>query len=269
MSFLPALTQPVNLEGGGRGGGDGDGDGDGDGNGNGNGFSVAFGGLYLSFKRIDLFGFLSYFNFGGCGTLQKRVRSNIYGNNNTIVLVNSFWGLEKPRLFVPPNIMMIGPIMPPLPSKPDFSTTHPELHIFLTEARNENRKILLVTTGSLVRLEEWLVKLLYNALRNIKLNDDYGGVAIVWSLKQEQQKYISINLNDKEEHNNSNNKFHFSSWLPQPSLLASDYIDGVITHCGWGGTLECIAGGKPIGTFTFILHHMAKYKVQYHLFTFA
>ena len=67
---------------------------------------------------------------------------------------------------------------------------------------------------------------------------------IVWSLKQEQQAFIDLSACDDK------NIFHFSSWLPQPSLLASDYIDGVITHCGWGGTLECIAGGKPIGTFT-------------------
>ena len=221
MHIIPAFILPVNLEGNGV-----------------NGYAIAFGGLHLSFKAIDLFGYLSFFNIKDWGNFTKRTRTNIFGNNNTIVLVNSFWGLEKPRLFVPPNIMMVGPIMPPLRSKLDFSRTHPVLHTFLVQARNENKKVLLVTTGSLIRMEEWLVKLLYNAFCNLNNN-----CVIVWSLKQEQQEYI-INLN--EEHNS---KFHFSPWLPQPSLLASDFIDGVITHCGWGGTLECIAGGKPIGTF--------------------
>jgi hypothetical protein len=209
---------------------------------------VLFGGMYISFKKIDIFGFLSFFNLNDLGNIKKRVRLNLFGNNNAIVLVNSFWGLKEPRLFVPPNIMMVGPIMPPLPNKPDFSLSHPDLHTFLTKARKEYKKVLLVTTGSMIRMEEWLVQLLCNAFCNL------NNCVIVWSLKQEQQAFIDLSACDDK------NIFHFSSWLPQPSLLASDYIDGVITHCGWGGTLECIAGGKPIGTFT--LHSLFKHNYK-------
>jgi hypothetical protein len=225
MPSIPTFTQPVNLEGNGI-----------------NGFAFAFGGLYISFKKLDLFGFLLFFNINDLGTMAKRVQSNVFGSDNTIVLVNSFWGLEEPRLFVPPNIMMVGPVMPPLSTKPDFSKTHPKLNDFLLKARSENKKVLLVSTGSIICMEKWLVQLLYNAFCNIKLNNNKTDIAIVWSLKQDQQEFIDSSTCDR-------NKFYFSSWLPQPSLLASDYIDGVITHCGWGGTLECIAGGKPIGTF--------------------
>jgi hypothetical protein len=70
MSLFCAVTRTVNLE-----GGD-----------DGNGSSIAFGGLYLSIKKIELVTFVLFFNLSGLGTMEKRLRSNIFGNNNTIVL---------------------------------------------------------------------------------------------------------------------------------------------------------------------------------------
>lgn len=198
---------------------------------------IAIGGLFVSWVKCNQINCLIFGNILNLGTFADRVRNNV---NSGLVIVNSFWGLEAPCL-LHPNIVPVGPIMKPLPKDPDFSMSHPELHDFLTKARGEGNKILLVTTGSLVQLEQWLVVLLFRAFSQLE------SCSIVWSLKEPQQEFIP---------DIANPKFHFSSWLPQPMLLASNLVDGVLTHCGWGGTLECIAGGKPVVALPFFADQM-------------
>jgi len=190
----------------------------------------AFGGLYVSQVKPSVISLAFVANFGDLRTMGDRLRPSV---SRALVLVNSFWGLEKPT-FLPPNVVPVGPIMPSLPI-PAFSVSHPELHDFLFKARQNHHKILLVTTGSMVQMDRWLVELLFQSFA--LLQDS----SIVWSLKQPQQEFVDT----------SDPRFHFSSWLPQSMLLASDLVDGVVTHCGWGGTLECIAGGKPVAVLPF------------------
>lgn len=172
---------------------------------------IAIGGLFVSWVKCNITNCLMVGNLGNLGTFADGVRINVNGG---LVIVNSFWGLEAPCL-LHPNIIPMGPIMKPLPKAPDFSKSHPELHDFLTKARGEGKKILLVTTGSMVRLEQWLVVLLFRALSQLQ------DCSIVWSLKEPQQEFLP---------DIANPKFYFSSWLPQPMLLASDLVDGVLTH---------------------------------------
>lgn len=35
-------------------------------------------------------------------------------------------------------------------------------------------------------------------------------------------------------------------WLPQGDLLQLEDVAVVMTHCGWGGLMECVTAGKPI-----------------------
>lgn len=37
-------------------------------------------------------------------------------------------------------------------------------------------------------------------------------------------------------------------WLPQAELLQLPEVKVVVTHCGWGGVLECIEAEKPVLT---------------------
>ena len=208
-------------------------------------FYIAAGGLFLSYSKITVGSLLFVFNINNMGTMMKRIQKSV-NCGNSLYLVNSFWGFEKPRFLFYPNVLPIGPIGKPLPTSPDFSQSHPDLHLFLQTARQEERKILLVTTGSMVQMEEWMVKLLYEAFA--KLASEYSA-SIVWSLKEEQQGYLS-------EENRRSPCFYFSTWLPQPALLASDFVDAVLTHCGWGGTLECISGGKPLVVLPFFADQM-------------
>jgi UDP:flavonoid glycosyltransferase YjiC (YdhE family) len=205
----------------------------------------SYGGLFVSYMRSTAVGAVICFNGMGFGTFANRIRDAI-NCGNSVVLVNSFWGFESPRYLFHPNIVPVGSVDKALPTSPDFSTSHPDLHVFLRNARDDHRKILLVTTGSMVTMEEWMVILLWDAFKSLARDHS---VSIVWSLKKERQEFLS-------EEQLGHPAFHFSTWLPQPALLASDLVDGVLTHCGWNGTTECVAGGKPVVVLPFFVDQM-------------
>ena len=142
----------------------------------------------------------------------------------SLVAVNSFFGLE-PADLLPPNVQVTGPLDRP-PKAAQLAQTHPELHAFLERAT----QVVYITTGSMVILPDWIVAVLFHALKAT-------GCSVVWSLKEERQQFVP---------DRSDPAFFISSWLPQPALLQHEKIAAVITHCGWGGTLECLSGGKPV-----------------------
>lgn len=201
------------------------------------------GGLFISYVRLSLVG---TWLFASGGTLAEKIRKYV-NCGNSLVLVHSFWGLERPHYLFHPNIVCVGSIQKNRPKSPDFSESHPELRSFLNTARANRRKVFMVTTGSMVFLEQWMVVLLWEAFET--LSRDHS-TSILWSLKEEQQGFLS-----KEQLQHP--AFHFSTWLPQPALLVSDYVDGVLTHCGWGGTTECILGGKPVVVLPFFADQMS------------
>jgi len=209
-------------------------------------FWISAGGLFVSYTSLNMFRVLWWFNVMDFGVMADRIRGFV-NCGNSLVLVNSFWGFEKPQYLLHPNIFPVGSVDKPPPKKPDFSKSHPDLHSFLKNAQASNRKIFMVTTGSMVRMEEWMVRLLWEAFE--RLSREYE-TSIVWSLREDRQKFLS-------EEELQHPAFHFSKWLPQPALMASDLVDGVLTHCGWNGTLETVSGGKPVVVLPFFADQMA------------
>ncbi len=43
-----------------------------------------------------------------------------------------------------------------------------------------------------------------------------------------------------------NSRFFVRKWLPQEQLLKHESVKAVVSHCGWGGILECVEAKKPI-----------------------
>lgn len=211
-------------------------------------FYFCAGGLFVSYVQFSVFRALVYANVSDLGRFANRMTKSI-NCGNSMVLVHSFWGLEKPHYFLHRNIVPVG-IIEKQVSSTDFSESHPELHTFLEDSRKNQRKILLVTTGSVILMDQWMVQLLWKAFAQLS----NGNVSILWSLKQERQDFLS---QEQLQHPS----FHFSTWLPQPALLAGQDIDGVFTHCGWGGTSECLLGGKPVVVLPFFVDQMTNAKL--------
>mmetsp|Transcript_7330 Transcript_7330/g.17920 ORF Transcript_7330/g.17920 Transcript_7330/m.17920 type:complete len:540 (-) Transcript_7330:125-1744(-) len=213
-------------------------------------FYFASGGLFVSYVRFNVFRGITFLNAADLGRFVNNIVRSI-NCGNSMVLMHSFYGLEKAHYLFHPNIVPVGPIEKlPSTATPDFSKSHPELHSFLNDSITKKRKLLMVTTGSVIMMENWMVKLLWEAFE--KLTTD--NVSIVWSLKEERQAFLS---DEQLQHP----AFHFSTWLPQPALLASNFIDGVFTHCGWGGTSECLLGGKPVVVMPFFVDQMTNAKL--------
>jgi len=158
-----------------------------------------------------------------------------WGFKHGLVLVNSFFGLE-PAGLVPANVLLTGPLTPPVKSAASkLAGSHPKLAKFLETAVAKKQKVVYVTTGSMAKLNGWQVAAIFHGLKAT-------GCRTIWSLKKDLQPLLP---------DASDTAFFIDSWLPQMDILLHDAVDLVITHCGWGGTLETIAGGKPIVSIPF------------------
>lgn len=191
----------------------------------------SFLGLHVGRSSGSMLAFAAWANMHHLGDWFGAVQRHI--RRGAVVLVNSFWGLDAPRA-LPPNIVMTGPLLPP-PSRllTGFAAKHPELDAFLAGAGRGGA--ILVTTGSLVELLQWQVEAIYWGLKAV-------GCKVVWSLKAPQQALLP---------EASDPNFLISAWVPQAALLQHPAVGAVITHCGWGGTLEVLTAAKPVVAMPF------------------
>lgn len=165
-------------------------------------------------------------NYKRLGNFSEKLQQNL---PRALVLVNSFFGLDEPCL-LPPQVVPTGALFK-LPPSTGLAATHPDLHAFLQKSTS----VVYVTTGSMVRLEEWMVRTLFHALKRVRCS-------VVWSLKDPLQQYLP---------DRGDPDFFVSGWCPQVELLAHSKVKAVITHCGWGGALECLMAGRPVCTLPF------------------
>ncbi|CAE7438373.1 UGT2B14 [Symbiodinium natans] len=193
--------------------------------------AVNFLGLHIARQRLSTMRFIGWMNFNQMGQWGARVRAFIA--KGAVVLVQTVWGLDQPTS-LPPNVVVTGPVLPPAHDlRKKLAADHPELHNFLRQS--EPAGVVYVTTGSLAKLHDWQVRVIYNGLKKARCR-------VVWSLKGELQQFLPV-ADDPD--------FYISKWTPQAELLQDDAVKAVITHCGWGGTLECMTAGKPIVAIPF------------------
>lgn len=176
--------------------------------------------------------------FVGC--IYKRLMTFIYPNfyskrHEFIWMVNSFWGLDKPRL-LPPNIHLTGPLTKSTaPYMELLKQKDIDLYNWLEDAVAKEEDVVVITLGSICKWQQWSINAVYKGLKNI-------GCRVVWSLAEEYQAILSENPKD-------NPKFFVSKWIPQIEVLHHRAIKAGMTHCGWGGVLEFIGAGVPIVSF--------------------
>lgn len=186
-------------------------------------------GLHLARQRFSALTLVKWLGLGGLTEWGKPLRNAV--GRGAMVLVQTIWGLDKP-MPIYPNFIVTGPVLPPAAALRDGLAKHVELQRFLRAAPEG---VVYVTTGSLVKLEAWQVRVIFNGLKKAKCR-------VVWSLKEEKQEFLP----SKEDPD-----FFISKWLPQAELLQDPAIKLVITHCGWGGIMETLIAGKPMVAVPF------------------
>ena len=188
------------------------------------------GGVHVRFSAFSLVRLAIAANLKGVGALSRLWQAHAA---TAKILVHSFWGLESPAE-LPPQVKMIGPVLPAAGELARrFREGHPALHAWLHA--EGAAPTVVVTTGSVIALHEWQVRAVFFAVKE-------AGLRAVWGLREAQQGFLP---------NRDDPAFWVSPWLPQAELLADDNIRAVVTHCGWGGTLECLSAGKPVVCFPF------------------
>lgn len=65
---------------------------------------------------------------------------------------------------------------------------------------------------------------------------------MVWSLKDEYKSVF-------EQDPTPDLKFKIKAWMPQVEVLNHRSVRACLTHCGWGGIMECIGAAVPMVTF--------------------
>ena len=96
---------------------------------------------------------------------------------------------------------------------------------------------MYVSIGSVCVWKQWSIDAIYNGLKKV-------GCKVVWSLSDK----LDCKIPDDKDPN-----FWVRPWIPQVEVLAHPALKVGLTHCGFGGTLEFIAAGKPIVAFPHFL----------------
>ena len=94
-----------------------------------------------------------------------------------------------------------------------------------------NQNVVYVSLGSVAIWQYWAIHAIYDGLKKV-------GCRVIWSLKDEFQ------IPQKDDPD-----FWVRPWIPQIEVLAHPALKAGLTHCGFGGTLEFIAAGKPVVAF--------------------
>jgi len=145
-----------------------------------------------------------------------------------VCLVNTYWGMQEPDP-MPPNVVLTGPTGQRL-AGPVAKISNDELNQWVEQMRQEGRRIVYVTFGSMVVLSATQVRCIYDAVA------DLPGVAVAWSLKEAAQQHLPERPTHVFVHH----------WFPQAEFLMLPDVHAVITHCGWGGLMEIMLAGKPV-----------------------
>mmetsp|Transcript_90659 Transcript_90659/g.234070 ORF Transcript_90659/g.234070 Transcript_90659/m.234070 type:complete len:504 (-) Transcript_90659:58-1569(-) len=191
----------------------------------------SFLGFHFARCRFNAMAFLMWSNLNRMRDFAYEFRQKV--GNGHIVLVQTIWGLDEPAP-VHPNVIVTGPVLPPPADlRQKLAKDHPDLYKFLHASGLGG--VVYVTTGSLAQLHDWQVRDIYYGLKK-------ADCRVVWSLKEKQQAFLPVK---------DDPSFFISPWTPQAELLQDDAVKAVITHCGWGGTLECMTAGKPVVTIPF------------------
>ena len=95
-----------------------------------------------------------------------------------IILLNSFFGLEK-HTMLPPNITMTGSLTQrdTLKVMQQFKEKDKKLFQWVQKASEESFKIFIISLGSEVRFEPWAIDAIYQGCLKVR-----GQIKFVWAI---------------------------------------------------------------------------------------
>lgn len=181
------------------------------------------------------------------GGIFKTMKMMVRNQYTKMILVNSFFGFEGPQKYAP-NIVFTGPTAPRLQGTVTKTSLRP-LNEWLEWVRSQDLKVVYVSMGTMVELKDWQVAAFYHGLEAIP------DVAVAWSLKEKLHAFLpGGNANQLPK------RFFVNKWMPQTEMIQCPEVVAVITHCGWGGSMETVSAGKPMIACPFVgdQHNNAK-----------
>jgi len=177
-----------------------------------------------------------------------------------LILMRIFQGCKpKPKLYPQLKQMIVSTN---LYWEPDVGELHRGIHIWTAPLASEippafswletwlsgNERVLFVSLGSwqsTYRLSPILfVSDLLLSLRNcLKLK-------ILWVTNSERKDQFSPDfLTSCGDGEDLTKEIILIKWVPQSAVIAHPSVYAVVSHCGWGGTQECLTFGKPVLMF--------------------
>eukprot|EP01126_Amoeba_proteus_P015434 TRINITY_DN1696_c0_g1_i30.p1 TRINITY_DN1696_c0_g1~~TRINITY_DN1696_c0_g1_i30.p1 ORF type:complete len:464 (-),score=78.52 TRINITY_DN1696_c0_g1_i30:70-1461(-) len=146
-----------------------------------------------------------------------------------LTLITTQFGLDPARE-IPPNLRMVGPILP----STRRDSILPRLEMILSEALENKKIVIYFSMGTVVNLQEKWMKLFKGGFG--MLNQSF---LVIWSLRPHQKKNHS--LADLPE-----NVHVFFELLPQLRILSHPSVHLFISHCGASSVIESMYYGVPI-----------------------
>eukprot|EP00928_Gymnodinium_smaydae_P058579 TRINITY_DN4175_c3_g4_i1.p1 TRINITY_DN4175_c3_g4~~TRINITY_DN4175_c3_g4_i1.p1 ORF type:complete len:602 (-),score=64.73 TRINITY_DN4175_c3_g4_i1:13-1794(-) len=163
-----------------------------------------------------------------------------------LVVVLSFWGLDRPRP-LSPNIALVGPVEDYAARARDRAPLSEDVSSWLAESADS--PIIYVSFGTNVQLKPWMIRELVVGMKHLSSD----GFQFLWD----------ANESDVAMHSDFGNEQHdvmselpsnilFAPRVDQLAVLASGRIRAFVSHCGLNSVHEAAHFGVPIIGLPFL-----------------
>jgi len=146
--------------------------------------------------------------------------------DNHVLLVNTAFGFEHPRS-LPPNIEMVGPMLP------SSSLAMPKSLENWFASIPESATVIYVSMGTAVAMKQHSAHFLLQGLSYLE------NTQVLWSIPEDQQHLLPSNSLRPSW-------LHVESFVPQIEVLKNPKVKLFISHCGIGSAQESLAFGIPL-----------------------
>ncbi|XP_039114459.1 UDP-glycosyltransferase 83A1-like [Dioscorea cayenensis subsp. rotundata] len=159
-------------------------------------------------------------------------------NTEELILCNSFSGLEMGNCIVPPNILLIGPLLASQEfKKPKGYFWEEDTSCITWLDKQPPNSVIYIAFGSLAMFD-------HCQFEELALGLELSGKRFLWAMRPgftgEEDVGFLARFRSRVE-----GRGMIVSWAPQQQVLAHCSIACFMSHCGWNSTMEGLANGVP------------------------
>ncbi|KAM5577012.1 putative UDP-rhamnose:rhamnosyltransferase 1 [Rosa sericea] len=176
----------------------------------------------------------------------SRVESTIQGCQVFFIRscreIEGEWLDLLPDLHQKPVVLPTGLLPPLVPTSDEDQPDNNWSKIAEWLDNQKKGKVVYVAFGSEINLSQ-------EEFNELALGLELCGLPFFWVLRKPSHgsgDADSVKLPDGFEDRTKDRGLVWTTWAPQPKILAHESVGGFLTHCGWSSLIEALQYGRPL-----------------------